>query len=204
MTQSLDRSDRIDLAALLGSRICHDLISPIGAIGNGLELLMMDLGAKSPEMALIAQSVANANARIRFFRLAFGAAGDAGKQSLAEVRTILSDLTQGSRQTIEWATGPDLGRAQVKIAFLLLMCLESAMPYGGRVSVGERAGRWTIEAAAQRFRIDEGLWAMLADPSAAPDISPAAVHFPLAAAELARQGRRLQAELGQATIRLSF
>jgi histidine phosphotransferase ChpT len=201
MTQTPDRND---LAALLGSRICHDLISPIGAIGNGLELLMMDMGAKSPEVALIAQSVANANARIRFFRLAFGAAGADGKQSLAEVRAILSDLTQGSRQTIEWATGSDLGRAQVKIAFLLLMCLESAMPYGGRVTVGAADGRWTIEAAAQRFRIEPDLWAVLADPTAAPDISPAAVHFPLAAAEIARQGRRLSAELGQTTIRLAF
>ncbi len=54
-----------DLAALIGSRICHDLISPIGAIGNGLELLSM-AGAGGPEVALISDSVSNANARIRF------------------------------------------------------------------------------------------------------------------------------------------
>ena len=65
-------TDQTDLAALLGSRICHDLISPIGAIGNGVELLMMEGGTPSPELVLIAESVAAANARIRFFRLAFG------------------------------------------------------------------------------------------------------------------------------------
>ena len=67
--------DKPDLAALIGSRICHDLISPIGAIGNGVELMMMDGTAKTPELALIAESVANANARIRYFRVAFGSAG---------------------------------------------------------------------------------------------------------------------------------
>lgn len=201
MTQAIDRSD---LPALLGSRICHDLISPIGAIGNGLELLMMELGPQSPEVALIQQSVAHANARIRFFRLAFGAAGGEARQNLAEVRAILSDLTQGSRLAIDWATGADLSRAEVKIGFLLILCLESAMPYGGRITVSAAEGRWTIEAAAQRLKIDADLWAVLADPTATPDISPAVVHFPLAAVEIARHGRRLAADLGQTAIRLSF
>ena len=66
--------DKPDLAALIASRICHDLISPIGAIGNGVELLAMEPGGPRPEMALISESVANANARIRFFRICFGQA----------------------------------------------------------------------------------------------------------------------------------
>jgi histidine phosphotransferase ChpT len=197
-------SDRSDLAALLGSRICHDLISPIGAIGNGLELLMMEIGTKSPEAALIQQSVAHASARIRFFRLAFGAAGAESRQNQAEVRAILSDLTQGSRLAIDWSTAGDLTRAEVKLAFLLILCLETAMPYGGRIAVTETGGRWTIEAAAQRFRIDPDLWATLVDPGAVPEITPALVHFPLAAAEIARAGMRLTTDLGQTAIRLSF
>ena len=59
-----------DLAALVGSRICHDLISPIGAIGNGLELFLMDT-AGGPELALITESISHAKARIRFFRVAY-------------------------------------------------------------------------------------------------------------------------------------
>lgn len=61
-----------DIAALVSARICHDLISPIGAIGNGVELLMLDKAAASPEMDLISESVTQASARIRFFRLAYG------------------------------------------------------------------------------------------------------------------------------------
>ncbi len=64
-----------DLAALVGSRICHDLISPIGAIGNGVELVLLDAAVGGPEVTLIADSVSHANARIRFFRIAFGATG---------------------------------------------------------------------------------------------------------------------------------
>ena len=62
----------VNLAALIGSRICHDLISPIGAINNGLELLDMNGGVQGAEMELISGSVGNAGARIRFFRIAFG------------------------------------------------------------------------------------------------------------------------------------
>ena len=55
----------LNLSALIGSRICHDLISPIGAINNGLELLGMTTRQAGPEMALISESVENAAARIR-------------------------------------------------------------------------------------------------------------------------------------------
>ena len=67
-----------EIAALIASRICHDLISPIGAIGNGMELMALSSGQEqsSPELDLISQSVENANARIRFFRIAYGSPTD--------------------------------------------------------------------------------------------------------------------------------
>lgn len=197
-------SDKSDLAALLGSRICHDLISPIGAIGNGLELLMMDTGTHGPEMALISESVGHANARIRFFRVAFGAAAGEQRLGRSEVASIITDMTRGGRLAIEWNTGTDLARGEVKIAFLLLMCLESAMAYGGKITVTVDGGRWHIIGEAPKLRLDASLWAMLADPTADPEITPAVVHFPLAAEEITRRQYRLSAELGQTTIKLSF
>ena len=65
---------RADISALVSSRICHDLVSPLGAIGNGVELLGMSGAPEGPELQLINESVENANARLRFFRIAFGAA----------------------------------------------------------------------------------------------------------------------------------
>lgn len=196
--------EKPDLAALLGSRICHDLISPIGAIGNGLELLMMDGNVSGPEMALISESVANANARIRFFRVAYGLAQVEQRIGRAEVVSILTDLTRGGRLQIDWQTGPDLGRGDVKIVFLLIQCLENAMAYGGKVSITTADGRWLITGQANKLKINTALWEVLVNPAAAPDITPAQVQFPLVADEIARQSHRLTAELSEALIKLSF
>ena len=127
--------DKPDLAALIASRICHDLISPIGAIGNGVELLAMEQGGPRPEMALISESVANANARIRFFRICFGQASSDQRISRSEVASILGDLSRGGRVSYGWTSPADLSRREVRLVFLLLQCLESALAYGGRVAV---------------------------------------------------------------------
>lgn len=119
-----------DLAALIGSRICHDLISPIGAINNGLELLDMTGMAGGPELDLIADSVDHAGARIRFFRIAYGAAGD---QMLGapEVSAVLNDLSQGARTRFRWMPETPQQRGDVRLAFLALQCVETALPHGG-------------------------------------------------------------------------
>ncbi|MFN4128671.1 MAG: histidine phosphotransferase family protein [Paracoccaceae bacterium] len=198
-------SDKPDLTALLGSRICHDLISPIGAIGNGVELLMMDGMGSSPELALIVDSVANANARIRFFRVAFGAAG-ASEQRIGqtEVVSILSDLTRGGRLVMDWHSPADLSRREVKLAFLAILCLESAMPHGGSLSIERGESRWTLRGAAARLRVDAELWELLSNPAATVDIGPGQVHFALLRDEIARQHRRLTVEVGDAAVRLSY
>lgn len=198
-------SEKPDLTALLGSRICHDLISPIGAIGNGVELLMMDGMGTSPELALIVDSVANANARIRFFRVAFGAAGASDQRiSRSEVVGILDDLTRGGRLTMEWQTPTDLSRREVKLAFLSILCLESAMPHGGTLSIDRDENRWTLRGKAARLRIDPDLWALLANPATTVEIGPAQVQFALLNDEIARQHRRLTVEVGEAALRLSY
>ena len=196
--------DKPDLTALLGSRICHDLISPIGAIGNGLELLMMDGTQGGPEMVLISESVANASARIRFFRVAFGMAQDEQRIGRAEVQSVLADMTRGGRLQIDWTSGNDLSRAQVKTAFLLIQCLENAMAYGGRFAVTVTEGKWLITGQADKLRINTDLWQMLADPSASPEITPAVVQFPLVADEVLRRGYRLRTTLAPTEIQLEF
>ena len=124
-----------DFAALIGSRICHDLISPLGAIGNGVELLEMSSAGASPEMALISESVASANARIRFFRIAFGAAGSGGSVAAAEIRSILAAMTHA------WI------RAQHSMAELLAMACNlgkeglACPPIGQRLAAVARSRR---------------------------------------------------------------
>lgn len=200
-----DRPDqRLDLTALLGSRICHDLISPIGAIGNGVELLMMEGTTKGPEIALISESVANANARIRFFRVAFGAASLDQRIGRPEVLAILSDLTRGGRLMIDWQGPADIARREVKLVFLLIQCLETAMAYGGRITVEGGNDRWILTGHAAKLRIDPDLWEVLSNPMAGANVTPAQVHFALVPEELQRQGRQLSAEISETDIKLGF
>ena len=196
--------DKLDLTALLGSRICHDLISPIGAISNGVELLLMDNVAKGPEMTLIAESVANANARIRFFRVAFGQTAKDQRISLSEIRGILADLARGSRTTVDWTTPADLSRRETKLAFLCMLCLESALGQGGRITVDRGESRWTLIGTAPRLRIDPDLWEALSNPQADIGIGAGHVQFLLVPEEVARQHRRLTVEINETEIRLTF
>lgn len=180
-----------DLTALLGSRICHDLISPLGAISNGVELLAMTGVGSSPEMALIAESVTNANARIRFFRVAFGAASEGQMISAREVRDILHGMTAGSRFSIDWAVEEDTPRREAKLALLLIQCFETAMPWGGKVSVTRDGNDWMLTGSAERVKIEPELWDVLSNPMTSHDVSAAQIQFLLAPLSAAEMGRKL-------------
>lgn len=195
-----------ELSALIGSRICHDLISPLGAIGNGLELLRMGGGGSDgPEMALISESVANANARIRFFRLAYGATTPGQTVSPGEIRDILRDLWAGSRLDVVWLA-TRAGREEVKLSLLLLQCLEVAMPWGGRITVDDTAdGGWRLVGEAMRLKLDPAPWQHLLRPTPDPEaIGAAQVQFLLAPPEAARQGRRLDLTIEEGRVTLRF
>ncbi len=197
-------SDTPDLSALIASRICHDLISPIGAIGNGVELLTMEPGgAMRPEFALIADSVAHANARIRYFRISFGAASSEQRLARTEVLSVLTDLGRVGRITYAWTSQGDLSRREVRLVFLLLQCLETMLPYGGRVEVTQAPSGWALRAEAQRMKIDPALWDLLTNPKSALRVEAGQVHFALAARDLAVLGLDLQAEIGPTEIRLT-
>lgn len=201
----------VNLAALIGSRICHDLISPIGAITNGLELLDMAGAASGPEMELIADSVGNAGARIRFFRIAFGAAGDQ-PLSRAEICTVLDDVNRGSRLVTRWGPLDPQPRSDVRLAFLAIMCCETALPFGGEIQVSCADGHWRIEGRGDRLITDPDLWHLLDAPrsntgsnteSTAP-VTPAQVQFALLPELLRDDPRTARAALTESSVRIEF
>ncbi|MCB2130022.1 MAG: histidine phosphotransferase [Rhodobacteraceae bacterium] len=196
--------DHPDLAAMIGSRICHDLISPIGAIGNGMELLTMSGSQLGPEIALISESVSNANARIRFFRIAFGSAKRGQTVARSEILSTLSDMTVGSRLSLRWKVAGDRDRVDVKCAFLALQCMESALPYGGEVTVDADGDGWTIAADAARTMINPECWALLDGSGDASALVPAQVQFALLPRELARDGRRAHVKRSETRISISY
>lgn len=174
------------LAALIASRICHDLISPVGAISNGLELIGLGgVGDASPELSLISESCSNANARIRLFRIAFGFANNASRVSETECRTILGATYAGSRIDVLWNASGDLPRKEVQLAFLALQCLETTIPHGGQITCAQDDGTWRLTASGHRVTNplnpvwDEMAALSRADPDAASELnfSPSEVQF---------------------------
>ncbi len=196
-------AEQPDLNALIGSRICHDLISPLGAIGNGVELMGMK-GSNGPEMTLIAESVQSANARIRFFRIAYGAAHPDQIVAPAEILDLLRDLERGGRFIVDWQARGSLQRQQVKLAFLLLQCFESAMPRGGHVSFRQVGDEWALTGEADVLSVKPDLWTILSAPVAQPELQPSEVHFALAPLAAAAIGRRLIVETSDRIARVRF
>lgn len=194
----------IDLTSLLGSRICHDLISPLGAIGNGVELLAMAGNAKSPEISLIEESIENANARIRFFRVAFGAAAPGQEIGRSEVKDVLAGLTRGGRVSIIWQVEGDMPRRETKLAFLCLQCLEAAMPWGGRITVAREGESWMLRAEASKLRELNGLWTAFDTGEAVDALAAAEIEFLLAPVFAAEAGFRLGRTAGPNRITLRF
>lgn len=173
--------DGASLAALIGSRICHDLINPIGAISNGLELVGMGgATADGPEMSLIQQSCDNATARIRFFRIAFGSSGDARMIPAQEAARTLADHYQGTRFQTEWRRDAEIGRNLVQLAYLAVLCLENALPQGGVLAVDAQDTSLSVEGRSEIVRTEQPLWDMLVAGSDAPsELRPADVQFAL-------------------------
>src|SRR5262252_9836200 len=132
--------DALDLAALLCSRVCHDLISPTGAIVNGLEVLEeeeSDEETKSFALELIKKSVKTASARLQFCRLAFGAAGSAGAQiDLGDAEKITRGFMEDDKTKVAWNLPRALlAKNRVKLLLNMLVIAGQAIPRGGNITV---------------------------------------------------------------------
>jgi histidine phosphotransferase ChpT len=125
-----------DLAALLCSRVCHDIISPVGAINNGLELLD-EGGADEDAMNLIRASARNASSRLQYARIAFGAAGSAGTViDTGDAENVATAFLRGEKPEFSW-TGERalLPKNVVKLLLNLILVGNSAIPRGGKLAV---------------------------------------------------------------------
>ncbi|PIB25959.1 hypothetical protein BFP76_13325 [Amylibacter kogurei] len=172
------------ISSLISSRICHDMVSPVGAIRNGLELLEMSGIAPSIELDLINQSALNANARLSFLRIAFGDAGAGSMLSQTEIIAIIDNYYKNKRVQVDWQVARDQPRPQIKILLLLLMCFETGLPYGGEILVRKADSNWAVSANDERAAFDSPQWdGMITGQDIA--LSSATVHFELARMALA-------------------
>lgn len=138
MTHAAEPSD-LELAALISSKICHDVISPVGAIYNGLEILGEDTdpGSRDYAMDVIRNVTVQASARLQFARFAFGAAGSAGAEiDLQTAREISEGFIGDAKHTLSWdAPAGYLPKNQVKLLLNLVAISVNALPRGGDIAV---------------------------------------------------------------------
>ena len=185
-----------NLGALIGARICHDLISPVGAIANGLELMELAGVPDGPEMALVVGSAAHANARLQFFRVAFGLSSDAQSLSEREMRGIVSDVYT-ARIACDWAVNGPLPRRMAQAAFLAILCGEQAAPFGGTLQVTGGEDGLRLSVIGERLDPKPAHWARLTRPEAGDldDLPAAQVQFALLPTVLAEMGRWAETSL---------
>lgn len=131
--------DALELAALLCSRVCHDLISPVGAIVNGLEVLDDNPKEDDREFALdlIRKSARTASARLQFCRLAFGAAGSAGAQiDLGDAQNMARGHMEDDKTKLTWNLPRLLlPKNRVKLLLNMLVIAQHTIPRGGMITV---------------------------------------------------------------------
>lgn len=159
-----------DLAAMLCSRVCHDLISPVGAIGNGLEVLADPEQAGMAEFAqeLIENSARQARAKLEFARLAFGASSTAGTEiDTRDAEKVAQGYVAGEKAELDWQVPPMLlPKNKVKMLLNMLLIAVGCVPRGGSVTVtaeGETgAERLRITATGPKTLIPSGVQDLLA------------------------------------------
>jgi len=148
--KGFDMND-LDFAALLVSRVCHDLVSPVGAVVNGLEVLEdeTDLAMRADALKLVAASAEQAAARLQFARIAFGAAGSAGAElDLSEVGRIMAGLLKGGKVELFWqAHAANWPKDWAKLLMNAVLSAADCLPRGGRVRVE------TSEGSKPGFRV---------------------------------------------------
>jgi histidine phosphotransferase ChpT len=160
MTERVHPTD-LELAALISSKVCHDLVNPVGATNNGFEVLdsESDPNAKAYALDVIRSASRQASARLEFARFAFGAAGGAGTLiELGKVQEIARGvIEQSNKHKLVWHPGPPfVAKDKVKLLLNLIANAVTALPHGGQIHVtfeGEEAGvAFMIRCVGNRAR----------------------------------------------------
>lgn len=158
---ALSLSD-LDLAALLCSRVCHDIISPVGAIANGLELMddpETDQAMKATALDMVRSSARTATAKLKFCRIAFGASGSAGAHiDLGEAGETAREFVGHEKVKLDWqAPRENRPKAEVKLLLNMLLLAMAGIPRGGVVTVSVDGRNLMVRAQGERAKLPQQL-----------------------------------------------
>lgn len=192
----------IHVVELLCSRLCHDLISPVGAVKSGLELIAeFDEDPGGEAMALIQTSAESASLKLRFFRVAFGLAGTTQVDlSLKEGKQLADAMVASARTTLVWPGSEDAAaqprRGIVKAMLNLILLAADVLPRGGTITArsteGAEATEIVIAADSPDARVTDEMRAAMRVGVAEADLSPRTVQGYFTAVLLARSGASVE------------
>ena len=200
-TKTIDRTEALDLASLLCSRLCHDLLSPVGALSNGLELLAdeRDPDMRARCMELLEQSARTSANKLKFFRLAFGAAGGFGEHiAVDEARELVeAQVSAKDRLSVVWSIPTStLPKAAVKTVLNLAMIAIDALVRGGTVDIAAEMRDGTSEivvrASGPRIAFDPVVGRALQGELPASELSSRTAPAAMLASLAASLGGQLQ------------
>jgi histidine phosphotransferase ChpT len=177
-----------DLAAMLCSRLCHDMLSPVGALANGLELLAdeQDPEMRARCMELLEQSARISTDKLKFFRLAFGAAGGFGEAiPIDEAKAVIDALAADNKRVeINWAIAePSLPKPAVKVLLNLAQIALDALVRGGTLDIGAERRDGAVEIVT-RSRGDRIAFDEMIGRALQGDLPPAEITSRTAAAHM--------------------
>lgn len=211
--------NQLDLAGLLASRLCHDLVGPVGAINNGLEVLVDEPDAELQRQAieLLIHSAGEAARRLKFYRLAFGASGGvAVARNLNEAREAAAGLFEEGKITFDWQeaaaeSAPALGNQAIKLLLNMIVVGAEALARGGTLSVrlqqAEADLRLLIAAVGPGASLQEDTRRLLAGDSEGIDLQPRSIQpyfTSRLAAELGTDVSAISPEVGRVEITASL
>ncbi len=179
MTSTVD----IRVLELLCSRLCHELISPVSAISNGVELMSDDPGDMLGEIiGLLAMSSSQASQRLKFYRIAYGLGGEAASSmGLTDAGTLVRGIVEEEKINLTWPGGTEaLGRAAVRVLLNASLMAVEALPRGGQISVaisrsGGTAQELTVTASGEGAQLWEESIAALDPATGADALTPRSV-----------------------------
>lgn len=162
MNADISRLSDLDLAALLCSRVCHDIISPVGAIANGLELMDdpdTDAAMKATALDMVRNSAKTATAKLKFCRIAFGASGSAGAHiDLGEAGETARAFVGDEKIKLDWqAPRENRPKAEVKLLLNMLLLGMAGIPRGGLVTVSVDGRSFRVSAKGERAKVPQAM-----------------------------------------------
>jgi histidine phosphotransferase ChpT len=172
------------VAELLASRLCHDLVGPIGAVNNGMELMEDEsFGMAEDAMTLAANSAGQASNLLQFYRLAYGMAGQRQGGDFGPTRELAAGFLTHSKSQLDWPAGPvpeGLPDGTVKMLLNLIALAAEALPRGGTVGISIVRGSAGFELEVKAVGADAGLreeaQAAIGEDAAVEDLTPRNVH----------------------------